>query len=278
MIEFVKDKNGDPLDIRSLTGRLPFFAVTQGAASDGKNIYMIFERKHKKKRTHRCKIVKLDAASMKIVKISGELRIGHGNDLAFYRGVLYVTHSRSGRILHRVDAETLKQLPDVKVLIPAPAKLPAGSKILLSHAMKKHNIKAFNGIACDGAGNGTPRFTLRVMQSPGMLVAEPRENGDLTVVRYYRTERFYRTSQSMDQKDGLTYRVYSHGQSRRRNFLVVFDGDGKMLRRTLLPVTGEVESVFFVGDRLYGSVYRRTKDRDGVHHFAAYLFRIELPD
>ena len=82
----------------------------------------------------------------------------------------------------------------------------------------------------------------------------------------------------MDQKDGLTYRVYSHGQSRRRNFLVVFDGDGEMLRRPLLPVTGEVESVFFVGDRLYGSVYRRTKDQDGTHHFAAYLFRIELPD
>ena len=54
MIDFYRDKKGDPINVRSLTKKLGAFQVTQGSTSDGKNIYMVFERRHHNGCSRRC--------------------------------------------------------------------------------------------------------------------------------------------------------------------------------------------------------------------------------
>ena len=254
--EYIK-LGGKPADIRSMTRKLEYFTVTQGACSDGRYVYMIFERKQRGGRTHRCKIVKLSPNPLKIVRVSGELKIGHGNDMTFRDGILYVTHSAGTMrhplklLIHRVDSVSLNQLTDVKVNIPS-------EKI-------NTRIKAFNGIACFGKG-----FILRVMGSPVMLVTDSRFNAE----RYFRTEKFYRTSQGIEQRSGVTYRIYARGQSSRRNFLVKFDDSGCLLKRSLLEVRGEIEGIFFLGKDLYATVYLKTKKKDGTFSFAANIIKL----
>jgi hypothetical protein len=73
MIDFYEDKKGNPINVRSLTKKLGAFQVTQGSTSDGKNIYMVFERRHHKGCSRRCRIVKLDASTLELKQVSDEL-------------------------------------------------------------------------------------------------------------------------------------------------------------------------------------------------------------
>ena len=119
MIEYITDKNGKPINIRRLAGAgLEHFPWPQGAASDGKYIYMVFERKAIRGFAHRCRIVKLDARTFTIRQVSGNLRLGHGNDITYRDGVLYITHSAGSKLIHRVDARTLEQMSGIDVVIP----------------------------------------------------------------------------------------------------------------------------------------------------------------
>lgn len=249
MVEYIKGKDGKPLDLRSLSSELRDFRVNQGACSDGKNVYVIFERAKIGKWSHRCKILKLDS-SLRVVKVSDELKIGHGNDVTYCDGNLYVTHSAGGRIVHRVNAITLKHEETIKVRIPK-----RGRGI----------IRAFNGIARFGHG-----FILRVMWGSGMVITD--ENFRAT--RYFTTPDYFTTSQGMDQKGMITYRAFSKLQSSDKNFLVTYNDDGEMLERIKLDITGELESVFFVGDELYGTVYRKTLDENGRVKRTTYLVGI----
>ena len=252
MIEYITDKNGKPINIRRLAGAgLEHFPWPQGAASDGKYIYMVFERKAIRGFAHRCRIVKLDARTFTIRQVSGNLRLGHGNDITYRDGVLYITHSAGRKLIHRVDARTLEQMSGIDVVIP--------------EALRRKRIGCFNGICCFGKG-----YMLRVMYGSGMLVT----NENFVGTRYFRTGRLYKTSQGMDQKNRTTYRAFSTLQSSDRNFLITFDDDGKVIKKKTLEITGELESVFFVGDQLYGSVYRKTQDAAGRWRRATYLFRV----
>lgn len=251
MIEYIKGENGEPLNIRGLSGKLRDFRVTQGCCSDGKNIYMIFERQKLGRWTHRCRILKLDGKTFKLLKVSQELKIGHGNDVTYHNGNLYVTHSAGGKIVHRVNAFTLAYEEMIRVTIPK--------------ELGRKRIRAFNGIARYGNG-----FILRIMYGTGMLITDD----DFKALRHFRTRRFYKTSQGMDQKGLVTYRAYSKLQSEDRNYLATFDEEGRVISRTRLEVTGELESVFFMGDQLYGTVYRKEIDSRGRLKRDAYIIRI----
>lgn len=241
-------RDGEKLDIRSHVGpKLRYFTVTQGACSDGKYIYMVFERKRSNDHSHRCKIVKIEAETMKVVRVSQPLKTGHGNDICYRDGILYITHSSGSRIIHRVDAGTLIQKKGIHVTVP--------------EKFKGKGIKAFNGIACYGSG-----YVLRVMGGPGMVIV----NKDFKVTRYFRTEKNYTASQGIDQKGGVIYRSYSKLQSDDKNYLALFDKKGKLLKRSKLDVTGELESVFLVGDQVWFSIYRKKKV-DGKWVFRAHL-------
>lgn len=220
-------------DIRSLAPkRLKHFVVPQGACTDGTYIYIVFEQKKKKGRPHRIKIVKLDAKTMKVVKVSGALKLGHANDLCVRNGIIYATHSAGAKTIHRVTAKSLKQKKGISVKVPK--------------KYAKKGIKEFNGIATYGKN----RFLVRVMHGRGMAVLDK----NMKVVRFFRTDTNYVTSQGMTT-DGMTIvRAYSHGQSG-KNYLVEYSPKGKEKSRHKVILDGEMECVFMLDGERYVTTY-----------------------
>jgi hypothetical protein len=242
---YLKDSDGKKLDIRKLCkGELKHFNVMQGACSDGVYIYIAFEQKKKKKRKHRIKIVKFQVSPFKMMKISAPLNLGHANDMAYKAGVLYVTHSGKKKVIHRVDAKTLKKLKDIK---------------------PKTEKKAFNGIAPYGDG-----FIVRPMGSSKLLICK---NNKFVFSNVLRTTAPYKTSQGMETNGDIVIRSFSWRQSKNKNHLVWYNKKCKILKKMKVPVTGELEAAFYVGRQLWVSVHRK-KRVDGKLKFHAYLYRI----
>lgn len=225
-------------DIRKLAGsRLKHFAVTQGACSDDRYVYMIFERKPKKGRSHRCKVAVVDLEAEKVIKVSEPLKLGHGNDCCIRGGVLYVTHSEGKKAVHRVNAKTLKKMKDIKVKVPK--------------KYKKKGIKAFNGICCYGSG-----FLLRVMGGRGMVVV----NSAMKVTRYFKTDTSYKTSQGMTMDGKTILRAFSRLQSG-DNRIVEYSVKGKEKHRYKAKIGGEMEGVFVLGGKRYVTTYVKKNGR-----------------
>ena len=251
---YLEDSNGKKLDIRKLCGdRLKHFNVMQGACSDGVYIYVAFEQKKKKGRKHRIKIVKYQVSPFKLVKISGELNLGHANDMAYKNGILYVTHSGKKKIIHRVDAKTLTKKKNIK------------PKIKVGTLKQRMKIKAFNGIAPYGNG-----LIIRPMGSSTLLYCK---DNNFVFTNVLKTSSPYRTSQGMDTDGHVVVRSFSWLQSSDKNHLVWYDKKGKEIKRMKVPVTGEMECAFYVGRQLWVSVHRKIK-KDGKLQFHAYLYRI----
>ena len=235
-------------NIRKLAGdRLKHYTVTQGSCAGSKYIYMIFEQKAKKGRPHRCKVVKYDPAEKRIVKVSGALKVGHGNDICIRDHTLYITHSAGSKTIHRVDSRTLKQRKGVKVRVPKRFK----------------GIKAFNGIASYGSG-----LLLRVMGGNKVAVV----NSKFKIVNVFRTETNWTTSQGMTIQDRLLLRAYSHAQSG-RNYLVWYSLKGEQKRRSKVKLGGEMEAVFVLDGQIYVTTY--IKDRKKRE---AYIAKVDGPE
>lgn len=221
-------------NIRELAGtQLKHYTVTQGATCDSGRVFMVFEQKPNKakKRAHRCKIAVYDMASGKVVKVSGALKLGHGNDIAIRDGILYVTHSEGSKVVHRVDAKTLKQLKGIKVTVPS--------------KFKGKGITEFNGIACYGSG-----YLLRVMGGSGMVVVNPA----FKVTRYFKAKPNYKTSQGMTVDGKTIVRAFSQLQSG-NNYLVEYSVKGIEKNRLKVKIGGEMEGVFVHNGKRYVTTY-----------------------
>lgn len=209
-----------PKDIRSLAPkRLAHFTVPQGACSDGEYIYIAFERKE----PHRIKIVKMDK-TMCVVAVSGAMKIGHANDLCVRDGIIYATHSAGSKTVHRIDAKTLKKKKGVKV----------------------KGRYEFNGISCYGKN----KFILRVMGGRSMLVV----SSDFKVIRHFKTDTSYVTSQGMTMDGSTLVRAYSRGQSA-KNYIVEYSPKGKEKSRHRVDLAGEMECVFVMDGERFVTTY-----------------------
>ena len=240
-VEYVR-KDGLRLDVRRQAGkRLNLFRVTQGACSDGKYIYMAFERKKSVARARAVRIVKLDPDAMRIVRISGVLKIGHANDMTYRDGILYITHSFGSKVIHRVDAVTLKKQDDIGVR--------AGKAMF------------FNGIAKLGSG-----FLIRNMFGPGLI----QTDRNFRALRYFNADGKHKVSQCMEVREGIIYRTYSDLQTEDRNYLVTFDLDGNMLSDSKVEMMGELEGCFMHKGELWFTSYRK-KEINGSLRCMAFI-------
>ena len=242
-------KDGARLDVRKQAGkRLNMFTVTQGACSDGKYIYMAFERKKSSRHQRAVKIVKLDPRSWKVVRISGVLKIGHANDMTYREGNLYITHSAGKRVIHCVDAVTLKKKDDIRVI--------------------SHKALFFNGIARYGKG-----YVLRSMIGIGMIITD----GSFRAIHFFNADGGHPTSQSMEQKNEVLYRTYSVLQSEDKNFLVTFDMDGNKLKDEKVLLRGELEACFMHRGQLWFTSYRK-KEIDGKLRYLAFIGKFKTEE
>lgn len=228
-------------DIRTLAPkRLKHFTVPQGACTDGKHIFIAFEQKPKHGRPHRIKIVKLDAKTLRLVTVSGALKLGHANDLCIRDGIIYATHSAGSRTIHRVNAKTLKQKKGISVKVPK--------------KYAKKGIKEFNGIATYGKN----RFLVRVMHGRGMAVLDHK----MTVKRFFRTDTNHEVSQGITTDGMVIVRAYSVGQSG-KNYIVEYSVKGKEKSRHRVDLGGEMECVFVLDGQRYVTTYvKHGKERE----------------
>lgn len=212
--------------------RLKHYTVPQGACADEKHIYIAFEQKAKGGRPHRIKIAKLEAETMEIVKVSGALKLGHANDLCIRDGIIYATHSAGSKVIHRVNAKTLKQKKGINVKVPK--------------KYAKKGIKAFNGISTYGKSG----FLVRVMGGRGMAVL----NKNMKVVKFFRTNTNHETSQGMYTDGRTILRAYSKGQSG-NNHVAEYSMQGKELDYVKIDIKGEMECIWMHGGEIYVTTY-----------------------
>ena len=211
---------------------------------------MAFEQKPKSGRKHRIKIVKIDLSEKRILKISGALNLGHANDLCIYRGELFITHSGTKKVIHRVSPNSLQKLEDVSVKVPK---------------KYKKTVTGFNGICVCGDW-----LALRGLGGNKILYLD----------RNFKVEKVVKfdkpfdglDSQGMDFYDGYIYRAYSKMQSSSKNRICKFRPDGTLVSKSKADMTGELESVFFHGGRMYGTVFRKKK-KDGKMRYHDYIFK-----
>jgi hypothetical protein len=251
-VDYIR-KNGKRSDIRAEAwDRLKHYNVTQGACSDGTHIYMAFEQKPKKGRKHRIKIVVLDPEKKKVLKVSNPLNLGHANDMCIWDGELLVTHSGTKKVVHRVNPSSLKKLKDITIKVP-----------------KKHkaHVSGFNGICPCG-----DRIALRGLGGNRVLYLD----GAFNVTDVVKFEKPWDglDSQGMDSHGGKIYRSYSKMQTSSKNRLAIFKQDGDLISKSKVEVTGELESVFFHGGRLYGTVFRKKKEGK-KKRYHDYIFKAE---
>ena len=253
-VKYFRDSKKRRIDIRDLAGdSLKHFTVTQGACSDGAYIYMAFEQKAKEGRPHRIKIVKFCPATKKIIKVSSAMNLGHANDMTYHDGKLYITHSKGLMAIHTVFAKSLKKGRDIDIELE-----------------KKYKKKChgFNGISKTEDG-----FIVRLMG--GHYLAKTDNN--LVVKDYIHCTNAFPKSKKDTQ--GTTYdnrtivRAFSRLQSKSSNYICKFSSKGKLKSKALLKMTGELESVFMIDGKMYGTSYRK-KSKDGKKKYMAYVFRI----
>lgn len=240
-MSYIKDKKGNRIDIRKKIGKaLTGYAATQGACSDGNYIYMAFENK----KISRIRIIKLilKKNDIKIKAVSKPLNIGHANDMAYKKGILYVTHSGTSNKIHRVEASTLKKLKDVT----APA-----------HGM--------NAIAPTKNG-----FIIRVIGKPAIIV-----NDNFKKIRSFKWSKTYKAGQGMDYKNKKIIRAYSILQSKNKNKIAIYNTKGKIQRTKTVKITGELEGVFYHKNKWYGTSFRKKKKNGKMKHYA-FIFTISL--
>ena len=220
------------------------YKVNQGICTDGTYIYSIFERK----KPHECKIRKFTFDN-KTIKISKPLHIGHGNDITYRDGWLYITHSKSGSVIHTVNAKTLTKGSDIHIDIPK--------------KIKKN--PSFNGIAAMETG-----FALKMMGSSKIIILD----ADFKYKRSFKLKKKFIVSQGMEWHDNKLYRVYSNYQ-KSQNKVAVFDMKGNLLKLYKIKVKGEAEGIFFCAHKFYMSIYRKYKKKGHKKQYKSRLYRLD---
>jgi len=222
------------------------YKVNQGICCDGKYIYSVFERK----KSHTCKIRKFTFDN-KTIKVSDKLHIGHGNDITYKGGNLYITHSKGGNVIHVVSASTLKK---------------RGDQHVKGFPKKISDHPSFNAIAAIPQG-----FALKLMGSQRIIIV----NDNFKYIRSFKMSKKIPVSpQGMEYNDGKLYRVYSNFQ-KSKNKVAVFNMKGKLLKTYHIKVNGEAEGIFFCAHKFYMSIYHKYKKKKHKKKYKARLYYLK---
>ena len=229
------------------------YDTVQGSTSYGRSSYMVLLNKKKK----RCKIVRMRAGGRKVYKVSKPLKLGHGSDLAYspYTGTLAVVHGQDHKgYITLVKAKTLKKVRNVRIKIPK-YLYGASTKIL-----KK--IKRYSGISYLPASGG---YLLKTIESNSCIVLD-RNFKPQRIIKM--GKKILNQGQATNTHDGYILRITSPGK-KSGNIIYIHNKTGSYLTSIRIPVVGELEGVYFVGNRLYCSVYR-SRVRTGTKKVKAY--------
>lgn len=194
--------------------------VAQGAASDGTYAYFVLRNSGDTEAV----ILKYTLEPFQFVAKSDIFNGGHCNDLTYYdpdRKVILAHGQTEGKILTKIDAETLKVDGNVNITV--------GSGAIT------YNAKSARYAISQGGS------TLHITR------------GDFSVIKSYsRSDNTGYTAQGMGSDDDYVYFPMSGSSD---NLLVTYDWSGKWIKNITVPVKAESESMFSVNGKYYVCFY-----------------------
>ncbi len=198
------------------------FGTAQGAATDGKYVYVAMKKKEGEHETDR--IVKIDMATWEIVAESEELPLDHANDMTYdpVNKILIVTNMLNN-IVSLIDPEELK--------------------------ITKQKTPAYGSWATgyiDGAG----QYVFLAYGTPSGLVIT---DTDLNPIRSSPLESAPNyIGQGMDADSKFAYVPLSPSTGKSDNIIQIYDlATGEYLGIVSVATKMESESMFHVGDDVY---------------------------
>ena len=188
----------------------------QGCGSDGRYGYFVLVSRGDSA-TAKSHIYKVDLETWKIVKISGELMMNHANDVAY--------DSKN----HRLIVSHCDVNPDeVSVVDPDTLEILETKKIPQRHFSIAYNPN--KGLYVAGKSR-TYDFVLL--------------DDDFRPVRLLPGVEGY-VKQGLECDDEF---IYFFQTGKEANWIFVFDWEGSLIRKIVVPMVGESESLFVRGDR-----------------------------
>ena len=221
-------------------GALKDHRVIEGACFHDGIYYLCFDNISK----GTCVVCKVKAGAQKeVIGASKPLKIGHANDCCVRDGIIYVTHSGSKSVIHRVSADTLEKLSDIKV---------------------KGCDGGFNGISCMGKG-----YIVKKMHTRKCYVLDANFKRKKTIT----LSKTRKDGQGMTWVDGKLYRGASQLQST-KNYISVYNSKGKCIKEYHYKHKMELEDVFVFGGTIKAIFYKKYKKK-GKKHFEAHIKTIK---
>ncbi len=244
-ISFLKNSKGKLYEYRDLAGQKVYgYDTFQGACSHGKySWHVLFNRKNNK-----CRVIKVNMSTHKVVKVSKVLPLDHGNDLTYdeQRGRLVAVHYEPHPLrLSVIDPNTLK-VTKVKNL-KTPTERVSGASTSFSKS-----IKGVTGIGYDEQND---EYIVAIMGTRHYMALDAETFRILRVIKVPDLPPYVR--QGMTVKNGFIIRSHSaYNKKYNQNILYVYDSAGNFIKTAKLGTGYEIESVFFDGSRMFASTYR----------------------
>lgn len=245
-----------PFEIAEAAGqRLGAYDTVQGSCSDGTYAYFVLNNRLRDD----CRIAKVRLHDRKLMKVSGTLAIGHGNDVTYdptRKWLVVAQASGHGLVLPVVDAQTLQL--EKKIELELPADLEGATKAQIARAKK--------GVSSIARDSKTGKTIAVLTGSRNLLVL----SSSYKPLRYVKVDGSGEgVRQGAELVGRMLYVAESPGSGLAANSLHVYDLDGNTVRTVRLGVGSELESVFAAGSRLYASVYASTPLRNN------HLYRVD---
>ena len=244
-VEYLKNKKGKPYEYRHLAGQKVYgYDTFQGACSHGKFSWHILYNRNNNK----CRVIKVNMNTHKVVKVSKILPLDHGNDMTYdeKRDWLIVVHYEPHpKRLSVIDPNTLKVIKVKNLKMPT-EKLPGASESFCK------SIKGVTGIGYDSEYD---EYIVSVMGTRHYAALDAKTYKFVRVIKVPELPPYVR--QGMTVKDGFIIRAYSAYNSKyNQNILYVYDMTGNFTKTCKLGTGYEIESVFFDNYKMYAATYR----------------------
>ena len=240
---YVKNKKGKKIEYGSASKlKSKGYSIFQGACTDGEYSYLVLFNKRK----NRCRLIKVDPKSNKVLKHSPSYKIYHGNDMAYdsKRDRIVVVHGDGDtKRLSVFDPKTLKKKRTFKLSLRSSFKGASTSAA--------RSLKGVTGIAYDRKKD---RFICSVKDTFHYVILSAK----FKPIKMVRTK----TNSSRLQKQGME--IYGRYILRVMNiykgksivsYIYIYRMNGKFVKRVKIKTGSEPEAVYILNDRLYIPTY-----------------------
>lgn len=261
---------------RAAKQKVPGFDTVQGSCYAKGYAYFILENRNIAYSDPRCKIVKVRLSNRKVVKVSGALKLRHGNDMTFdtKRNRIVVSHSTpSPKMISVVDPVTLKVIAKKKVKLARDTyKLPRPK----SDPDKYYD--AYNGFGNIAYNSKYDQFVcvLRGKTFHHLLFLDSNFNP----VRFqYVGTMAKQMLQGIDTCGDYILVGQSYGYGYTGNNILIYDWDGNYNCKLNLGTKYELESIFHKSGTFYASFYtsfykKKLLGNGSVLHRDNYLYEL----